>query len=465
MIHFGYYYHLPELYSMSTALILGFIDDKFRFFGTDYRNVPSKYFRRTSGYNGLYDPVMFSCTGEEINDIIFLNDIPLVESENANPGNVSYILSNSLVDESYVFNNGTKCFLTEYSEREKKFIGLFIKSVIMGRKIKQLTEESSYIKATDYKFNNKYLHVVKKYKDYINSFDLPSLLSSLSVSVTDHLRTKIGDDDTYYIYRHASLKDGTVVEDSYLRELIGLGKVCIYKDSGYTNNLEYYAKDFIKEHPLGVYEGELLEHEKERIIRAYSKEEHMGRLFYQQLYEQYKAENQLNEWRKKKEVVDKSLSDDFYTGRLSCMDKRFLDHGTPNRIAKLNRYINQLQSNLPEYKVVFSGEIPAENSKVIYAALKAKMIDLLYSKNLIIITGNARGVEEYSFAYALENFIPLHDNYTGWTMLGREYKIERAREMCEIADHIILTDTPESIIYKNFQTAANELGKTIEYLK
>ena len=144
---------------MSTALILGFIDDKFRFFGTDYRNVPSKYFRRTSGYNGLYDPVMFSCTGEEINDIIFLNDIPLVESENANPGNVSYILSNSLVDESYVFNNGTKCFLTEYSEREKKFIGLFIKSVIMGRKIKQLTEESSYIKATDYKFNNKYLHL------------------------------------------------------------------------------------------------------------------------------------------------------------------------------------------------------------------------------------------------------------------------------------------------------------------
>ena len=102
---------------------------------------------------------------------------------------------------------------------------------------------------------------------------------------------------------------------------------------------------------------------------------------------------------------------------------------------------------------------------MIYAALKSKMIDLLYSKNLIIITGNARGVEEYSFAYALENFIPLHDNYTGWTMLGREYKIERAREMCEIADHIILTDTPESIIYKNFQTAANELGKTIEYLK
>ena len=344
MLRFGYYYHLPELYSRHRALIMGYNEDKFQFYKTDYTNIPREYFKRTCCYHRLHDPVVFTMNDGELKDIIFLKDIPIYERNDKNNYTGTYILTDTKSGSAELFFHNAKYESEGHSEKELSFIKLLLESVVINSYIDKLAKISQEIRPLDYKWKegkSNFYRLIKRYKEYINSVDLPALLSSLYVEVTDHLKTKIGDDDTYYIYRYATLKDGTAVDDDYLKEVMGLGNKCIYEDGGYSNKLEYYAKDFLEEHPLGIYDGETLEHEKERILKSYSKEEHMAWLFYKQLYRQYESEISLKEWHDRAIKNKEQLNKEFNYDKLSSLDERvFYD---PKKVEELNNYLLQVQ--------------------------------------------------------------------------------------------------------------------------
>ena len=76
---------------------------------------------------------------------------------------------------------------------------------------------------------------------------------------------------------------------------------------------------------------------------------------------------------------------------------------------------------------------------------------------MIIITGRAEGAETIALYYALDEKIEFVNEYTMWTMLGKDKKIERAKSMAERADLILLTDT-DNYLTKNFKIIATELN-------
>ena len=85
--------------------------------------------------------------------------------------------------------------------------------------------------------------------------------------------------------------------------------------------------------------------------------------------------------------------------------------------------------------------------------------------NVEIISGNADGAEHESLQYALENKLEFVNEYTTWTMLGKDRKIERYKEMVQMADVVYLTDFEDSYLYKNFISVANEFNVPVEIIK
>lgn len=196
-----------------------------------------------------------------------------------------------------------------------------------------------------------YMEYVKKLKRYLDKINIYELLSDLKVTVEDHLKTKIGGDDTYSIYRSAEVSSPIVQKDNYLQRIIGTCNTCIYKDSGYTNKLELYAKDFIKDHPLGKYTGDMLEMEKQRIIARYSKEEHLGFLMAERFIE--KEKNRAYELPLWETILNDAYKDLFINFRLiniSNDDRNFEKrmYVFRNRFIDVNKEIDAINSYVRE---------------------------------------------------------------------------------------------------------------------
>ncbi len=283
----GFYYNLTHLSYHNNRLILVFNDGHLQFRLIN-PNLLQKYLlfciNMTSSYSFDYPILYKEYPNGDIQEVIFLKDLPeyAPKSENAgfslgNPG--KEVCTTSL------FFDNNDLFQTNSTTDTKE--QLFFKAVVhfyaVQKKVKYLRSEATPLTLLD-----SYTNYINKIKSYIDAIDIYDILSDLQVTVDDHLKTKIGDDDTYYIYRTAFVSSKKAQKDDYLKRVIGIGCSCIYEDRGYTNKLEHYAKDFIKKHPLGVYSGDLLEREKQQIIEKYSKEEHMGYLMAKRFIEKEK---------------------------------------------------------------------------------------------------------------------------------------------------------------------------------
>jgi hypothetical protein len=129
----------------------------------------------------------------------------------------------------------------------------------------------------------------------------------------------------------------------------------------------------------------------------------------------------------------------------------------------------------PRKRIVISGALPSVSNnswtrdmdkttrKRLVSKITNTIKQLLNTYN-VIITGNADGAEQLALQYALDNKIEIVNNYTSWTMLGKDRKIERYYEMVKMTDIVYLTNYNDSYLYNNFLKVANELNVPVEII-
>lgn len=464
MYHLGFFYNLPGTYNKSRVLILGYVNSCFKFIETEHNKIPLHYFYDTNNYHNLSYPVVFNLNCDCINEIVFLKDMEIVE----NPANELKmkassegfsILKMKNKDLFYLQYNGKLQLFDEgYSEQEHEFIHLLVNYTAAQKLIQKYSKSSTIISSSDEYNDYKWKKVISTYKEYIDSIDLSTLLSSLYVKVWDIHIPKIGGDDRYYVYRRASLQDGTKVHDPYLIDLIGIGEVCISRDSGYTS---YFERPNIH---FGEYQGEILEEEKKRIIANYSKEEHMGWLFYNQLFKQKNETEKLNKWQQEASKLYKDMKEKYCIEKMSNLDQRFFYDLTKDNIPILNKYVERINKKLPDYKIIFSGTVSKEESTHFLQKISKIIEDLSKNFNVIIVTGNSKGAEALALNYAKQHFVEFINNYSMWTMLGKDRGIQRARKMTEMSNVIYLTGNKDYFLNKNFISASDEYGKEVRFI-
>ena len=466
MYKFGFFFHLPANGRLYQELVLGFDGEIFRFYFVDNDMIPNKYHYSTDIYYKLNLPILYRAQGNKVTNIIFFNDLIIEDltEKSICSQQIKVIVgdsseSNDLIDGSKsIFDNN---YLTE---REIEFGKLILEKFISNQYIDKLKADVTYISASDLHREHKWKGVVKRFKEYINSVDLEKILTSLWVKVWDYHKTKIGDDDTYYVYREAKLLDGTIITDPYLKNIIGLGKECIEKESGYTS---YFPRPNI---PFGVYENEVLVAEKRKIIGKYSKEEHMGWLFYNQLFKQESIKIDITNWEQRRKVAMNNLENHFYYIELNSLDNRlFYDFSSyiknHNDILKrINRLIYYIQENIPQIYVIISGTLPFGEENKWTNKIQETINFLSADKRLILVSGNANGAEHEAMRYALENQIEVISDYNNWTLCGRDQCAERAKDMIAKSQLLIITEC-KSNMSKNLLFEAKVKGIPVKIIK
>lgn len=467
MYKFGFFFHLPENGRLYQELVLGFDGKIFRFYFIDYDIIPNKYHYSTSRYYELNLPVLYKVQESKVTNIIFFNDLViegLTEEKQSSNQQFKIIVgeltkSNDLIEESKsIFD------YKYYTEKEVEFGRLILERFISNQYIDKLRTDAAYISASDYYRENKWKGVINHFKEYIDSINLEKILDSLWVKVWDCHITKIGGDDRYYVNREAKLLDGTNITDPYLNNIIGLGERCIESDSGYTS---HFPKPNI---PFGVYENETLEAEKRKIIDRYSKEEHMGWLFYNQLFKQENIKKNIIDWEHRKKIAVSNLENHFYLEELNNLDHRlFYDFSSRiinhnDILNRLNRLIYYIQNDTPQIRVIISGILPFRDEHKWRNKIQDVIKFLSADKRLILISGNANGAESVAMRYALENQIEVICDYNNWTLCGRDKNIERAKDMIDKAQLLIVTEC-NSDISKNLIQEANSKDVPVKVIK
>ena len=307
-------YFLKTRYYDAHNIVACITDDKFRFYISKLKTNVNNH----SAFNRFLSfPVLCKVNGDEVVECIHLHNIPVYETIPTISTGFSLYIENNREVPILLYNN--KYFSDIYieSEYERRFVDLTLLRAAAVHQTDIYRKEMLYI--NPYQPDNVKWGVIKNYKSYIDNIDINDILKTLYVKVSESYRCKRGDDDTYSIFRTARLTDESIVIDDYLKEIIGIGeRVCIYEDSGYTSvyNLANYAEGFRAKHPIGEYEGDMLEQEKQRIIAQYSKEEHMAYLFYTQLKKQAEAERMYNKWLLFRDKVDEDLDGYYHTAKL-----------------------------------------------------------------------------------------------------------------------------------------------------
>lgn len=463
MYKFGFFFHLPGY----QELVLGYDGNMFRFYFVNHDVIPNKYHFSYGGYYKLNFSVLYSLQGNKISELIFLNDLIIEELEENSQSlnqNIKVIVGES-VESNDLIAGSKSIFDNNYlTQKEIEFGKLILEKFITNRYINKLNTDATYISATDLYRETKWKGVIKQYKKYIDSIDLEKILNSLWVKVWDHHRTKIGDDDTYTVYREAEILDGTVITDPYLKDIIGLGEKCIECESGYTS---YFPKPDI---PFGVYKDEILEAEKRKIIDRYSKEEHMGWLFYNQLFAQEKIRDNISNWEHRKKSAIASLDNKYYYAELNSLDDRlfydFYSHvkNHSDVLKRINRLIFHIQSKTPQLRVIISGVLPFGEEHKLTNIIQETISRLSADKRFILISGNANGAEHVAMSYALENQIEVICDYNNWTLCGRDKSEERAKDMVAKSQLLILTEC-DSYLSRNLLSEAKNRGIPIKTIK
>lgn len=473
MYHFGYYYHFPSTVQQYKQVVLLLQNGLFMFKEVASDLIPYKKRSMTSAYYNLSMPVICSLNGNTVSEVVFLYDIPISEGNNDD----GFTFEINTDEKSIVLKHNNKPFIeNNITEKgEVLFAHLIEQYVGSNKRIAKLNQIISFI--TPDRFRRSKEIITSDLMRIVDSYNIEDILSSLAVVVTDFYRSKIGGDDSYRIDRTAYLEDKSVKTDEYIDKVIGLGTECIHSDSGYTSNLRAYAPKVY----IGEYKGEELENEKKRILSNYSKAEHLAYIFFTKLEEKERALNEIDSWKNKKEIIEAKFNSNFFTDALSHLDERFF-YGNYNvalsdLLENVNSLIRRIMLKYPRKRIVISGALPSvsnyswsrEADKTTRKRLTSKIRniieELLKTYNVEIITGNADGAEQLVLQYALDNKVELVNNYTSWTMLGKDRNLERYHEMVKMADIVYLTDYNESYLYNNFLMVAKEHNIPVEIIR
>jgi len=113
-------------------------------------------------------------------------------------------------------------------------------------------------------------------RKYIDSINLPEMISDISIQVIESYNNKIGGDYSYSASRITNVSNPIAEKDRYLNAIIQQGERLICEDRGGVTRPRSISEDgeFV-----GKYQGDALEEEKQKILEKYSKEEHLVCLF------------------------------------------------------------------------------------------------------------------------------------------------------------------------------------------
>ena len=290
MYKVGYFFHLNG--AVDKTLVLCFSGSFFRFYVVRKELIPWKYWNVDYRQRRIPKcPVLCFITGEDVSEIVFLNDVPVSNGDETYQG--YYMTKEGTTHLLCKDGQSIIGYQNNIGEKEKSFFELFTNIIYVQKEIKKLDDEINFFHYSN--LSSHRYEIISKYQKIIDSFDITKIVSSLKIENVDHMCKKIGDDESYYIDRVVELEDKNVIVDDYIRSLVGIGTENIYSDTGFmlAEKLKMEAQDFIDKNPLGLYSDEKLNIEKQRIIDKYSREAHMAFLFFEQFEKIEKANKKI----------------------------------------------------------------------------------------------------------------------------------------------------------------------------
>lgn len=289
----GFYYNLPFEGYHNNLFIVTFEKGHltFRCFPNRIERLGYLYCSKMSYYSFDYPIIYKEDDAGNISEMVLIRDLPIVtKDKRKNQGLEIYVpfyegksfesfglddrslglgkmTSNNFFDTS-IYNDGQDLLSQTGTNESLEFYFFkiilieYVLSVIVGK-----TEEYSRSLSSMAFYKDR----ISKLKKYVDSIDLDSILDDYKVNVKECFRHKIGDDDSYSVYRTASVEKPV---DLYLSEILGIGEHNIYNDRGYCTAESMAIPNLV----TGDYAGEDLKKEKDRIKERYSKEVHLGTL-------------------------------------------------------------------------------------------------------------------------------------------------------------------------------------------
>jgi len=203
-------------------------------------------------------------------------------------------------------------------------------------------------------------------RQYISNIDIDDILSSLEVSVSESFISKVGGDDRYSVDRFTTSSLPNIGKDSYLNQLLGIGRKNLYKDSGYTSAYNMALPNL----KTGVLAGEDLREYLQLLKDNYSRVTHIAILlkkwcedyFSQYEKQRYTYEEQLLETGK---IFEQVFLLKFYkTGYLNNYGVKFV--GLENRqslfdadrrmqsFERMNDIVNRINDAIFNYSTTIS---------------------------------------------------------------------------------------------------------------
>lgn len=365
----GFLYNLPQRTPHRNHLLLTFEQDHFSFRLIDPRLIPK--FRNTCVFDNSLDyPVLYSETlSGEITKLHLLSDLPIQFHSDSpqqgialsipfwefpktnNPCNRTSLTtgtrcSNQISSINILLDGKELIVATEndwwllhtdfYSFFPRIFSWIVITYFVICKIVSSIQYDcyriGSQINLPNYLYDELehrfyqpknredfFLNSIQKAKSYIDSFNIQEILSDLSVEVTEHFYHKVGDDDSYFVSRTAILSSPIANNDRYLKNIIGLGEQCIHSDRGYCSAESMKIRGLL----TGVYTGQALETEKQRIISNYSKESHLGFLLSEIFSTLMKNQSDLRGWEVLRHKYREILIKYFHIDMLFNTDRRF----------------------------------------------------------------------------------------------------------------------------------------------
>ena len=438
------------------------------------------YIRRNNSHNVHFQPLLCRLDNNRISDIIFLDDLM-----SSDKGKNNFLIDINKKDHSAVLLYYNEPFIDNCitNEKERLFGNNLVELAACKKMVSYFEQKISFIsprRTSEYQ-DYDMRRITKDLMKIVESYDIQRIVSSMNVVVEDGHRSKIGDDDHYWIIRTAYIEDKSISTDGYIDEVLGIGRKEIYSTRGYASweSLKATAPKVF----IGVYSGKTLEDERTKVLSNYSKEEHLAYLIFSKLNDKANATNEIEKWNTKINHIYDNLNTDFMLDKISHLDSRYFEGYNvkmSDLLIGLNNLIRRIQFKMPIFKIVVSGafsqkefimsDLDSEHcKKEIYKEFYTKQIteeieELLQNYNVVIISGNAQGAENFSLKYAIDNKLVFICDSNNWTSLGREGKMDRYYEMTKMADLILLTPFSDSHLYVNFKKAAKELGVPLKII-
>lgn len=390
MYKLGFFYNLPANVAKKNALFLCYENQGFRFYSFKKHMLPRKYQDIHSNYYSFCYPTICRIIDDEINDLYFIEDLPLLSDKKSKSPFKLIIEDNAGYRPFAKLYFGKKQFEEQFplTENQEKLLELLTTCGAAKKRMAELNETCNYITPERYNWDDGSVMFDLLHK--LHSIDLESVLSSLYVEVSDLYVHDRSECDWVYEVRRTAKLDENVIVDKYIKDLIGLGeRVVVHQNYGYKCNEEKESLEFIQEHPLGVYKGRQLQREKKRILSKYSKECHMASLIFEEIGRQRKAEFIYRSWQlealKCANCIDRN-----YTSRISSLQECLYYHMEyeyrDNFLPLINKTIDRAQ-RYPALTIWF---LSADSDKCLDLESKifSKVQSLLEKFNVRLIVGH-----------------------------------------------------------------------------